>query len=383
LACRSRRDRISSNVPSSAALRSATSRSRCEAMIEPNPQRLSHSLTHRQRAVSGSKSRERERRSSSSRRGAGKRQRPRAAASSSLSLLRSLPRAPRELSLSHKAHRPSRPPRLHERRPNTNTYTHDLSIHMEATGAQVEGSSSRASRGWTIAKPPASATSSPHDLKLISPRARPNTLSTPTATTKIESMPSSAITGEEGEASRSSTGDTEGAVNRTHSAEGASEKRDPHHVVARGWLTKQGGSIKTWKKRYFTLSSLALTYSTSSEVHCIHMIERDAQLTQAFRAMYIDGTISLSISPAIRNQSQNGVIKGTIRLADVDNIVAGGETKRGFEFMIETKARTYRLVADTEKRRLGWIDRVRAQVRSRGSKVPYTNTHLSLFWNQD
>jgi len=164
---------------------------------------------------------------------------------------------------------------------------------MEATGAQVEGSSSR---GWTTAKPPASGTSSHHDLKLISPRARPNTLSTATATTKIESMPTSAITAEEGEVSRSSTGDTEGAVNRTHSAEGASEKRDPHHVVARGWLTKQGGSIKTWKKRYFTLSSLALTYSTSSEVHCIHMIERDAQLTQAFRAMYIDGTISISTS---------------------------------------------------------------------------------------
>ena len=45
LAFRSRRDRISSIVPSSAALRSASSRSGCEAMIEPNPQRLTHRQT--------------------------------------------------------------------------------------------------------------------------------------------------------------------------------------------------------------------------------------------------------------------------------------------------------------------------------------------------
>jgi len=137
LACRSRRDRTSSNLPSSVALRSASSRSGCEAMIEANPQRLTHPLTDReqyQRARAGSK------RDAAA--AAEEQARDKDLALLLLRLFRSfaLSLAHLELELSHKGHRPSRPPRLHERRPNTillhthprtpHTHTHSLSLSL-------------------------------------------------------------------------------------------------------------------------------------------------------------------------------------------------------------------------------------------------------------
>jgi len=39
-------------------------------------------------------------------------------------------------------------------------------------------------------------------------------------------------------------------------------------VVKRGFLTKQGGSIKTWHKRWFVLDTHKVSYYKAQDVRC-------------------------------------------------------------------------------------------------------------------
>lgn len=83
-----------------------------------------------------------------------------------------------------------------------------------------------------------------------------------------------------------------------------------------GYLTKEGGSIKTWKKRYFLLKSGELTYF----------------------------------------KDKGGEELGKIPLATASAIRLADQRKKQFCFEIVTPARVYAFIADNEEDRREWVD---------------------------
>ena len=63
-------------------------------------------------------------------------------------------------------------------------------------------------------------------------------------------------------------GETESAVSRMAQKEKSSSKtfNSAKDIRAKGWLHKQGGSIKTWKKRWFVLGEDTIKYYVDAPV---------------------------------------------------------------------------------------------------------------------
>jgi len=101
-----------------------------------------------------------------------------------------------------------------------------------------------------------------------------------------------------------------------------------------GFLTKEGGSYKSWKKRWCVLKNGALHYS----------------------------------------KSQNSSDLGIIKLEGATNIKACDYKKKKAIFQIETSERVYYLQADSDKERDSWVELINSSIKkskpASGSKPP-------------
>jgi len=108
-------------------------------------------------------------------------------------------------------------------------------------------------------------------------------------------------------------------------------------VEKTGWLVKEGGSIKTWKKRYFVLKNGDLSY--------------------------------------YKNPGEEAL--GTISLAEATSgIEISDSKKKSYCFQIVTPNRTYLLSAESDDERKGWLDALneaREQVHGRGGEKVSVN----------
>lgn len=111
------------------------------------------------------------------------------------------------------------------------------------------------------------------------------------------------------------------------------------NTLKSGWMTKQGGMIKTWKKRWFELTGTSLIYFTGPD------------------------------------QKE----KGRIEIADANLIDIEPKCKKQPAFKIQIPCvRTYIIVAETEADRTAWIE-ILEKVRSKSVSQPTKlNTKASL-----
>ncbi|KAL6080430.1 PHprotein kinase domain containing protein [Balamuthia mandrillaris] len=97
-----------------------------------------------------------------------------------------------------------------------------------------------------------------------------------------------------------------------------------------GWLTKEGGSWKTWKKRYCTLENDCLCYYTKKA----------------------------------------GELKGSIPLKTCGKIAAVDYKKKKNCFVMQTPNRDYHMITETEAERDSWVEQLRLaqnEVKSSGT----------------
>jgi len=94
-----------------------------------------------------------------------------------------------------------------------------------------------------------------------------------------------------------------------------------------GFLTKQGGSIKTWKRRWFVLKGRKLVYFKT---------RNDTEAT------------------------------GIIELAEDSFVKDEKDKKKRFMFSVGTQRRVFFIVADNEKDMLSWIDSIRRSIEGTG-----------------
>jgi len=98
-----------------------------------------------------------------------------------------------------------------------------------------------------------------------------------------------------------------------------------------GWLTKEGGSIKTWKRRWFTLKNYVLSYYKS---------QGDPEPK---------GKIEVSGSTVVR--------------------ASNNKNKKPNCFEVTTPTRIFYICADTEEERDSWVQALNESIKSRdGSK---------------
>jgi len=95
-----------------------------------------------------------------------------------------------------------------------------------------------------------------------------------------------------------------------------------------GWLTKEGGSIKTWKKCYFTLKNGEFSY---------YKDQKDKLAT------------------------------GVIQLGGATAIQYGERKKHPNCFEIVTSGRVYAFSADTEEERAAWVVSLKKEKQAAGS----------------
>eukprot|EP00005_Dracoamoeba_jomungandri_P001666 CAMPEP_0174251648 /NCGR_PEP_ID=MMETSP0439-20130205/1398_1 /TAXON_ID=0 /ORGANISM="Stereomyxa ramosa, Strain Chinc5" /LENGTH=1738 /DNA_ID=CAMNT_0015332009 /DNA_START=91 /DNA_END=5307 /DNA_ORIENTATION=+ len=103
-------------------------------------------------------------------------------------------------------------------------------------------------------------------------------------------------------------------------------QRKKKDIVHKGYLIKQGGSYKNWKKRWFTMSPTFINYYSNSR--------------------------------------QNTVPLGAILLSDIVTVTAESKGGKDNCFGIYTKHRTYYLVARNEKEMLAWIEAIKRNVQN-------------------
>lgn len=90
-------------------------------------------------------------------------------------------------------------------------------------------------------------------------------------------------------------------------------------ILHEGWLVKQGGIVKNWKKRYFILKSGSLEYLTKP----------------------------------------GGEVKGVINLAEATSVGPAPESKRQPAFKVSMgKSRVYYIIGDTNNVVNGWLDAI-------------------------
>ena len=104
------------------------------------------------------------------------------------------------------------------------------------------------------------------------------------------------------------------------------------YVIKEGWLTKQGGVFKTWKRRWFTLIGRGLSYYKEQGVQ----------------------------------------EKGKIELAENVTVELAPEAKKKNAFKIKTTNRIYLLYADDEKIRDSWIETIRSVIDGSDGTIQLT-----------
>jgi len=102
-----------------------------------------------------------------------------------------------------------------------------------------------------------------------------------------------------------------------------------------GFLTKEGGRFKTWKKRWFVLKNNDMFYS----------------------------------------KKQNAGELGTIHLAGltIDHVGICSTKKRAFCFQVQTPSRIYYLVSESEKDRDKWIEAIKQSIMSQSQQKGGSN----------
>ena len=105
-------------------------------------------------------------------------------------------------------------------------------------------------------------------------------------------------------------------------------------IIKQGYLTKQGGFVKSWKKRFFVLTESRMEYYTE----------------------------------------QNGKLKGTIEFDGTTTCQLAHECKRQPAFQISTPERIYYLQPDNYPDCDSWIETVKGVLR----KLSSTNNEGGL-----
>jgi hypothetical protein len=105
-----------------------------------------------------------------------------------------------------------------------------------------------------------------------------------------------------------------------------------------GFLTKQGGSIKTWRRRWFVLKAKKLYYFKSKS---------DNEAT---------GIIELEADSFVRDERDK-------------------DKKRRFMFSVGTSRRVFFMHADTEQEMKGWIDAIKANIDTPTGRPPIENNN--------
>ena len=109
-------------------------------------------------------------------------------------------------------------------------------------------------------------------------------------------------------------------------------------VVKEGWLTKQGGVFKTWKKRWFSIIGRELFYS----------------------------------------KEQGVGEKGKIELNENVQIDIAPESKKNYAFKIHTPNRIYVVYAESDEARKSWMDAINSVIKGTDQEVQITLSDISI-----
>lgn len=108
-----------------------------------------------------------------------------------------------------------------------------------------------------------------------------------------------------------------------------------------GYLTKQGGKVKTWKRRWFSLDSDYVLHYYTNVVH------NHQPLIPSFLCRWYVVIISCRPPPS---KQQGAELKGEFSLKTAGEIREIAHKKKfPYLFEVETPNRTYRMAADNEE----------------------------------
>ncbi len=117
-----------------------------------------------------------------------------------------------------------------------------------------------------------------------------------------------------------------------------------------GYLTKEGGGFKSWKKRWFVLKGGSLAYYNKRGV-CYYFLFLCLSTTKRI-ILFNDSQWCLRIF--IYKQDADPL--GVIYLVTAGRIQGTDRKKKAHGFEIPTPARTFYLSADSETERQSWLD---------------------------
>eukprot|EP01097_Dermamoeba_algensis_P007658 TRINITY_DN48_c0_g1_i1.p1 TRINITY_DN48_c0_g1~~TRINITY_DN48_c0_g1_i1.p1 ORF type:complete len:428 (-),score=98.00 TRINITY_DN48_c0_g1_i1:279-1562(-) len=100
-------------------------------------------------------------------------------------------------------------------------------------------------------------------------------------------------------------------------------------MIKQGWLTKEGGRVKTWKKRFISLSSTGLTYAKDPKDEAL----------------------------------------GSIPLGTISEVKIAERKDKKFCLSLTTPERTYFFCAETEAEMQGWLDAFKKALNKDSGKV--------------
>ena len=120
-----------------------------------------------------------------------------------------------------------------------------------------------------------------------------------------------------------------------------------------GFLTKEGGSIKTWKKRWCVLKNGTLSYSKN-------------QVSSS-------SVSSLCVPQSLTVTQQSSSDLGCIQLEQARDIKVASQRKKKNCLSIETPARTYFMCAENADSRDEWVRELTAErdrIQGKAAKSP-------------
>ncbi|GHJ88592.1 hypothetical protein NliqN6_4994 [Naganishia liquefaciens] len=166
---------------------------------------------------------------------------------------------------------------------------------------------------------------------------------------------------------------------------------DPHKVILSGYLTKLGNKRKTWRKRWFVLTSGELVYTKShmdTRVHrviplncMLDALELDVMpmLESAGESSSDDGLASTghpnAASPRARTNSHSSRshrrFVGAHASSTAGGASSGATAPWQHTFQVITPKRTFKLCAPSEEEEIKWLAALRALInRERGMTSP-------------
>jgi len=113
-------------------------------------------------------------------------------------------------------------------------------------------------------------------------------------------------------------------------------------VSKEGFLRKQGGSIKTWKKRWFVLHDADLAY---------YKRDKNAKTRSMAKGKQQDDTERKTSNP-------EDELKGRIDLSLASSVRKVKENTKAFLFTITTTRRVYYIAANSQQDRNSWMEKI-------------------------